>query len=64
MKSKKLLKKVKHWRFTHCRKLADFSLEEKKKRFFEHRQYNGRSRQWLKAWNMIMWKEVETYEEE
>ena len=62
MKSKKLLKKTKHWRLTHCHKFADFSLEEKRKHFFEKRQYNGRSRQWLKAWNIIMWKEVETYE--
>ena len=54
MKSKKLLKKVKHWRFTHSHKLVDFSLEEKRKRFFEHRQHKGRSRQWLKAWNMII----------
>lgn len=54
MKSKKIMKKTKHWKLTHRHKLADFSLEEKRERFFEHRQYNGRSRQWLKAWNMIM----------
>ena len=64
MKSKKLLKKTKHWRLTHRHKLADFSLEEKRKRFFEIRQYNGRSRQWFKAWDIVMWKEVEAYEEE
>ena len=60
MKSKKLLKKTKHWRLTHLHKLTDFSLKEKRERFFEHRQYNRRSRQWLKAWNMIMQKEVES----
>lgn len=59
MKSKKLLKKAKHWRLTHRHKLADFSLEEKRKRFFEHRQYNGRSRQWLKAFNMSILEGVE-----
>lgn len=59
MKSKKLLKKTKHWRLTHRHKFADFLLEEKRKRFFKRRQYNKRSRQWIKAWNMIMWKEVE-----
>ncbi len=64
MKSKKLLKKTKHWRLTHRHKLADFSLEEKKKRFFKIRQYNKRSRQCFKAIDMVMWKEIETYEEE
>lgn len=58
MKSKKLLKRIKRRRLTHRHKLTNLSLEEKRKLFFEKRQYNGRSRQWFKASNMIMWREV------
>lgn len=58
MKSKKLLKKAKHWKRTHRLKFKDFSLEEKRKRFIEKRQYK-RSRQWLKAFNSFVTKEAE-----